>query len=406
MKDLEAQMLQNHIRLDDLLARQVGARWFEGVAVVQSVCRQLLAPGAGTAGFPTASDILLGPEGSVAILGKSGADAVPTAAHLLARMLSDDVPVRLRLAVTQATGTDSGYASLMEFSDALTYFERPNPEAIIRAFRERAMLAPLREDAAQHAPAHAPLDVKPVVPPQGSKPGHVTTWAVVVAIVAAVVCAAVWLVRVGGGDPRLTAALSSLKQSVGTVFPTPAAPAVEKGTTGSAAPKPSKAAGRSQAHAARPERALPRADAQAAWVAPRSQPLYYPALSLLVSPVDIPETTDPMIVVFASAVRDAQGIEQNPGRIYSKEDGEVTLPRNVYPKFPDVPPGLDLRDRTILELVIATDGLVERVKLLTPPHDVHEFMLLSAAKSWMFDPARVEGRPVRFRHTMAIFALP
>ena len=32
-------------RLDDLLARDVVPQWFEGVAVIQLVCRQLRPPG-------------------------------------------------------------------------------------------------------------------------------------------------------------------------------------------------------------------------------------------------------------------------------------------------------------------------------------------------------------------------
>ena len=34
-------IMQNQFRLDDLLARDVVPQWFEGVAVVQLVCRQL-----------------------------------------------------------------------------------------------------------------------------------------------------------------------------------------------------------------------------------------------------------------------------------------------------------------------------------------------------------------------------
>jgi outer membrane biosynthesis protein TonB len=33
-------------------------------------------------------------------------------------------------------------------------------------------------------------------------------------------------------------------------------------------------------------------------------------------------------------------------------------------------------------------------------------MLLSAAKAWRFEPAKIGTKPVRFRHTMSISALP
>ena len=36
-------MSHDQIRLDDLLARDVSVQWFEGVALVQALCRQLSA---------------------------------------------------------------------------------------------------------------------------------------------------------------------------------------------------------------------------------------------------------------------------------------------------------------------------------------------------------------------------
>ena len=36
-------MLDKQMRLEELLGREVTIRWFEGVALIQAVCRQLLA---------------------------------------------------------------------------------------------------------------------------------------------------------------------------------------------------------------------------------------------------------------------------------------------------------------------------------------------------------------------------
>src|SRR5215510_9980075 len=111
--------MQNQFRLQDLLARDVVAQWFEGVAVVQLICRQLRASGRETEGFPHPEDILIAPGGSVAVAGGSDGSPVEAAAHVLALMLGAGVPVRSRLAVTQATATDGGFATLTEFSEAL-----------------------------------------------------------------------------------------------------------------------------------------------------------------------------------------------------------------------------------------------------------------------------------------------
>src|SRR5215212_5260615 len=136
--------MQNYIRLEDLLARDVTARWYEGVAVVQLVCQELLAPGSNSSGFPRSTDILIRPGGLVGVSGHSAGDPVQAAAHVLALMLSDDAPVRLRLAVSQATASAGGYRSLTEFSEALAYFARPQPETIVEGLRQRAMLASRR----------------------------------------------------------------------------------------------------------------------------------------------------------------------------------------------------------------------------------------------------------------------
>jgi hypothetical protein len=119
--------------------------------------------------------------------------------------------------------------------------------------------------------------------------------------------------------------------------------------------------------------------------------LRFPAAELL-------DANIPVVDIFASVPAEAVA-----GKVYSKADSHVTPVRQVYPSMPAEPPTMLRRqDRTVIEMVIATDGLVERVRLRTPPRDIHEFMLLSAAKSWRFEPATIDGQPVRFLHSLAI----
>ena len=89
--------------------------------------------------------------------------------------------------------------------------------------------------------------------------------------------------------------------------------------------------------------------------------------------------------------------------VYSKADAAVTPPRQVYPALPAEPASASLKGAlTVVDLIVAPDGLVERVHLRTTPRTVHEFMLLSAVKAWRFQPALLDGRPVRFRHSVAL----
>jgi len=90
-------------------------------------------------------------------------------------------------------------------------------------------------------------------------------------------------------------------------------------------------------------------------------------------------------------------------QIYSRNDQAVTPPRQVYPALPAKPsPGSRAEDLTVLDLVVSAEGLVEHVRMRTPPRDIHEFMLVSAAKAWRFEPATLDGQRVRFRHSVAI----
>jgi hypothetical protein len=398
-------IMQNHFRLDDLLARDAAPRWFEGVAVVQLICRQLRAQAAGGSGFPRAADILIAPGGSVGIAGGSVGNPVQAAAHLLALMLSDDVPVRLRLAVSQATATESAYTTLAEFSEALGYFERPNPESIVEAFRQRALQAPPREMAQPKAIEPTPATDKHPAPVRVAPAGGVSRVAVIAATLAAVACASVWLMaRVTNvAAPEIVTAEAAERNVPADAVPRKAV------TTAEPAP-PSKAAisalPTTAAEASGAERRTAREKAPELQVIAESFSYSYPELSLSAAPLSAPETTPAGPATSASTGNEGQDIEVVPDRIYSRADSQVTLPLSVYPKLPPETAALGVTGRTILELTIARDGLVERVKMLTAPRNIHEFMLLSAAKAWRFEPARIDGRPVRFRHTMVLTAMP
>jgi outer membrane biosynthesis protein TonB len=56
----------------------------------------------------------------------------------------------------------------------------------------------------------------------------------------------------------------------------------------------------------------------------------------------------------------------------------------------------------VLEIVVGKAGDVEFVKLHTPLNRYHERMVVSAAKAWRYRPARKDGKPVRYRLTVAI----
>ena len=343
-------------------------------------------------------------EARYAISGQSAGNGVQAAAHLLARMLSEDVPVRLRLAVSQATAVENAYASLTEFSEALAYFERPNPEAIIDALHQRAMLAAPRQVTAQpriDAPAAAEerSTSRAAVGPRRSN-----RLALIAVAVSAVVCASVWLL--GGARASLLASREKVEER----SPSPAAETATRARLRSHPRSASRPADVSVPGT--PEIGVG-ATSVVATAGRESAPDpqvrdELPSVSYLEPSVFVDAVAPRLMLTELSApaptTTASDSLAEDSNRIYSRAESDVTPPLNVYPKFPTQSPSSDVKSRTVLELTIAKDGVVEHVKMLTIPRNIHEFMLLSAAKAWRFEPARIGGRAVRFRHTVALDA--
>ena len=392
-------MAHDQVRLEDLLARDVSVQWFEGVALVQALCRQL-SPRSGADGmFPGVSQITLASDGTVTIGEAAATRAVPAAGHCLARMLSDDAPVRLRLLVTQATGEDATSGSLPEFSESLAYFERPNPEAILSALHARAAVAP----PVRHLEAETTEPVAEDTPRASSlEPRARKHWRPVVLAAVAILLLAVTglFVRAGLRNGRLASVVESLKSAVAMPAEATAAgiPESPDDTRKDKGPKGAGAAQTTAAGAAtvsgQRRSTMPVVSASAITV-----PLAFGPASRMVMPQPVVEDVVPADALYVIEATSVEGSD----RVYSRSDASVTPPRQVYPALPAHPsPGRRREDLTVLDLVVAADGQVEHVRLRTPPRDVHEFMLVSAAKAWRFEPATVDGRPVRFRHSVAI----
>ena len=390
-------MAHDQIRLDDLLARDVSVQWFEGIALVQAVCRQLSARNASQTQFPGASQIALGADGTVMIAGAAATKSVPAAGHLLARLLSEDAPVRLRLLITQATAEDAETGSLHEFSESLAYFERPDPEGILRGLYERAMVA---------APAARPQRAADVFPVEESPATSVAEPAVKkrsgrrTAVAAGVLIAltAGFLIRAGARSGHFAVAAAGLADVVAS---SPEAPVEEPGASGGN----SQDSGNQAAPESRRRTMSPRAGvvtpkkAGGHEVFPTITAPFADTLNLDRVAPEIPADALRYDVAHEMVAHAAGSLEQ----IYSRNDPAVTPPRQVYPALPAKPsPGTRAEDLTVLDLVVSAEGVVEHVRMRTPPRDIHEFMLVSAAKAWRFEPATLHGQPVRFRHSVAI----
>ena len=93
--------------------------------------------------------------------------------------------------------------------------------------------------------------------------------------------------------------------------------------------------------------------------------------------------------------------------VYSAKDKDVDPPIVLYPQqLGRVPLGLRRDEMAFVEVLLSEDGKVLRVKALEPPSTLDESMVLtmslSAAKSWRFQPARKDGRAVKYRQVLPV----
>jgi hypothetical protein len=388
--NMSAENGQVGLRLDRMLVRDLTLQWEEAVAMVNAVCRQLLTTGA--SGFPAASQIVLYGDGAVVALASTQQADVTAAAHLLGSLLNEGVPLRLRLLASQAM-VEGAYSTLKEFSDALAYFERPDARLLLQGLHERASSVPFPSGAAA-APAVAlppPAAQSTAAARPSKRRGRAAIGA---ALVAAVLCAAAWLsgARLRGMDPVEHPAAGGE-----TTNAAPTAGSTERPTRASQSVTTVRGVGANQAKPVRTA-GPPRTPALEAGYATDLQ-FQSRDGGMLLPPITPFRAASPELSL---ARHTSQSPLVDSDTVYSRVDPDVVPPHNVYPKLRPLPPGARNAEHTVVDLLISAEGLVEHVQLRTPPRDVHEFMLLSAAKAWRFDPATVHGRPVRFRHSLAI----
>src|SRR5262245_8420512 len=339
--------VQRGLRVDDVVGREISIQWTEAVALVGAACRQLVATGA--PGFPAASQVAIYPDGAVVVLAVSDQDAVRGAAQLLTSLLADDVPVRLRLMLSQATGTDVAYTSLKELCDALAYFERPDPQLVLRALHDRALAAPswAGVDSVRSPSVSMPVPPPSLEPqPRGAKR---TRWWAIGAAATAVAVGLLWFLgarlgelrALGGfitGNPSETASTTTMLERVAeraAVTASPAASALPGRHNLSGFPSRDSNGGDD------PQTDLPGLQlgvSDAADAIPMVDEWPRPPF---VSPVDV-------------NVPGQYAVAQRVEEVYSRSNPDVVPPQSVYPNLPAARPGVPADGRTVLDLLIST----------------------------------------------------
>jgi hypothetical protein len=369
--------------LATLLARRTPVAWFEAVAVVQELCARLLASGpSGRPSVPELRDIVITQDGTIDVLreGSGREPAVARAARFLLALAGDSqaLPVPLRLIALQEVSPSPSCGTLAELSTRLAAFERPGRQSTIRGVYERFRALPALEGPQASA--------SPAAGPRAGSAAKVRRWR---RISAAATAASVLLAAVAAGAwlwPRMASPPEGLSGSrVGQMVRDAGSAVAAAGQT--ATVKVRRFARRMGVNV--PDR-------------PAAQRTAVPA------PVAVPEAapvrrararpTAPAAPPPATAAPVASAPVPPDATIYTAADRDVTPPKALRSRLPAEPEaGVRAEDLPEVEIVVSPGGDVESVRLVTPHAGVRSAMMLSAIKSWRFDPAIRNAQPVRYR---------
>jgi hypothetical protein len=153
-----------------------------------------------------------------------------------------------------------------------------------------------------------------------------------------------------------------------------------------------------------------RADAAHAPVAapPRAQAPPRPEGSVVpVAPIPRPGSTPREARLPPPQLRFETFEEVVDSSVYSANDTDVEPPVVLYPQqLGRVPIGVRSDEMAFVEVLLNEEGRVLQVRALESPQSLDESMVLtmslSAAKTWRFQPARKDGRAVKYRQVMPV----
>ena len=444
------------LTLSDVLARCVSVQWHEAVAVVRAAVEALIGNPENAQRLPELHQIQVLPSGRVAVIGGTVVhEPVRRLGQLLQATLGQsEPPVQLRLLVSQATAPIPAFASMREIDEALGYFERPGRDAVLRDLHARASQAAV-VSAVETMPT---LDtIAPLPRSDTPKTGRIkpaaksTAGAVRLVSIGAVVVllcgAGAQYLRGTGTLPGVTHLVSATASRGLRVFGETVVNGLswvtERVGLGRMVSGESSTVERSQpdamssTHSARAERTEPVSSETARAETAQLLSAHAPGSTLATTDVAvnvsgaIETPTDSLAartapfaafdlepVVDATsppldAVTETPALPNGPSgadvaggddpAIYSPRSEGVSSPIAVRPQLPrELPPNVNRSDLRLIELVISPLGTVESVKLIGVPRNVHDSMLLSAAKAWVFRPAVKDGVPVRYRKTVSV----
>jgi hypothetical protein len=407
--------------LADALRDDFTRSWYEAVAIVQEVASRL-APGEAV---PLPDDLFLAPDGSLTFgfANEAAGNPVSDLAALLQKLLEGtQAPVPLRELAAENASADPKHTTIEGFSRALAFYERPARSNDIVALAGRltkfAVRVPRPEEEFERLRQKLAGTEEPETEEQEREvpKRERRSWTrrqIVIAGAVACVVASIGLVAIAALPSKSKSPTSSvsrvvnhaqakLTNTVSSALGRLGAREAEASSTAAAAPAVARrpvASPRADILLKAPKAKRPASDQRGSGSG--EAPVFAnPSVGSVGTSlfVGAPLAADPVIeftpgrsVEPVAPAEDIAGGDQ----IYSSADRRVRPPLLLRPQLPSRPvPGADTG---YFDIIVDENGVATAVSLMSPVHHFHDGMLVAAAKAWMFRPALLNGRPVKYR---------
>ena len=93
-------------------------------------------------------------------------------------------------------------------------------------------------------------------------------------------------------------------------------------------------------------------------------------------------------------------------KLYTADDRNVVPPQAIRQEIPAFPGRVTMTKTGVLELVIDRSGNVESAMMRVPVNAQYDRMATNAAKNWQYQPATVDGSPVKFVKRIQVTLVP
>jgi hypothetical protein len=124
------------------------------------------------------------------------------------------------------------------------------------------------------------------------------------------------------------------------------------------------------------------------------------------APPPAPAAPPPQPVVTAAAAPPPPIPAPQPPRIYASSDTGVLPPAAIRQDLPPFGGAIFKPVLGMIEVVVDENGGVVSAAIRAPMHPVYDRQVLSAAATWRYKPALLDGKPVRYRKFIQVALTP